>query len=315
MKLVRMVLTFAFLSVAVCMAQDSPSDSTGFATLAGPYLGQKPPGIVPEQFAPDIIPIEDIEHCFPTFSSDGREVFWMTLKRGSKPKIMHMKEVDGHWTPPEVAPFAGEHSDMQPVFSPDGTRLYYASARPGGFGKLDIWYVERKGDGWGEPVNLGAPPNTADSETQSTFTADGTVYFLASMDSVEWERDIYRCRHVDGQYLAREALNTVINSKDCDAYPFIAPDESYLMFGSCRPGGKSVETDAYISFRDDDGSWSEPRHMGDAINNGKSVSFPYLSIDGKYLFFERFIEGEGGADAFFWMDSGITDSLRAAGAR
>lgn len=43
------------------------------------------------------MPIEDIEHCFPTFSPDGQELFWMTLKRGSKPKIMHLNEIDGKY--------------------------------------------------------------------------------------------------------------------------------------------------------------------------------------------------------------------------
>lgn len=315
MVLKRGLLFGAIILSAACLAQDNPKDNTEFPILTGPYLGQKPQGMVPERFAPDIIPIEDIEHCFPTFSPDGREVLWMTLKRGSKPKIMHMQEINGRWTPPGVAPFSGEYSDMQPVFSPDGKRLYYVSVRPGGYGKLDIWYVEKTGDGWSEPINPGSPPNSEDSETQPTFTGDGSVYFVSAMDSVEWDNGIYRCRYVDGRYLEREALAPPINGKDCDSYPFIAPDESYLMFGSCRPGGKSVETDVYISFRNDDGSWAEPQHMGKAINNGRTVTFPYLTIDGKYLFIGRFIEGEDGTDAFFWMDSGIIDSLREAGPR
>ncbi len=209
---------------------------------------------------------------------------------------------------PGVAPFSGEYSDQAPVFSPDGERLYFASDRPGGFGKRDIWYVQRTESGWSEPVNPGSPPNSEEGETQATFTSDGTVYFVGKMDSVQWDRGIYRCRFVDGAYMAREALPYPINTEYADAYPYIAPDGSYLIFGSTRPGAKSTETDLYICFRNGDGSFGEPQHMGESINNGKTVSFPYVTSDGRYFFFGRFIES--GTDAFFWVDSKIIDEYR-----
>ncbi len=88
---------------AICtitVSAQNPTDSARFPTLTGPYLGQTPPGIEPVRFAEGIIPIDDIEHCFPTFSPDGNEVYWMTLKRGSKPKIMYAMLRDGKWTSP-----------------------------------------------------------------------------------------------------------------------------------------------------------------------------------------------------------------------
>ncbi|MEW6410947.1 MAG: hypothetical protein AB1483_00580 [Candidatus Zixiibacteriota bacterium] len=302
-----LTITCTLIFAVGSSAQDS-AETTDFPTLIGPYLGQEPPGIEPALFAEGIIAVDDIEHCFPTFNSDGTEVFWMTIKRGSRPKIMHMEMRDGVWTAPGIAPFSGEFSDQAPVYSLDGNRLYFASNRPGGFGGSDIWYVEKTDSGWTEPVNLGSPPNSEDGETQPTFTNGGSVYFVGKMDSVQWERGIYRSRLIDGKYAEREALLYPINTEYADAYPFIAPDESYLIFASTRPGGNSVETDLYISFINDDGTFGEPQHMDESINNGKSVGFPYVTLDGKYLFFGRFIDS--GTDAFFWVDGKVIDKYR-----
>ena len=307
MRTVFLVVALTVISTGVVLAQKA-ADTNGFPTLFGPYLGQTPPELESQRFAEGIIPIENIEHCFPTFSPDGREAYWMTMKRGEKPRIMFMQEEDGTWTPPKVASFSGEYSDQAPVFSPDGHRLYFVSNRPGGFGKADIWYVEQLDTLWSEPINLGSPPNSPESETQPSLTTDGTIYFVSQMDGVEWGRGIYRSRLVNDRYTPREALSKVINTEHADAYPFISPDESYLLFGSSRPGGRSAETDLYVSFLSEDGSFSEPRPFGETINNGSTVSFATVTAQGEYLFFNRFIES--GTDAFFWVSGDIIDSLR-----
>jgi len=298
-------LCFAF----PCLAQEKPADSSTFPVLQGPYLGQKPPGLEPVLLAPGILPTDGIQHCFPAFSLDGREVYWMNAPEPRKRVVMHMKEENGQWTPPHVAPFSGEYFDQNPCFAPDGKRLYFSSNRPGGHGRMDIWYIEQTDSGWSEPINPGAPPNSEYSETQVSITADGTLYFAGSMDSVKWKRGIYRSRLVDGKYTEREALGELINTEHADVYPFIAPDESYLLFGSSRPGAKSVETDLYISYRGDDGAWSELRQLGEAINNGFTVSFACVTHDGKYLLLNRFDESK--TDVFFWVDSEILDQNKA----
>ncbi|MCP4581031.1 MAG: hypothetical protein GY839_05395 [candidate division Zixibacteria bacterium] len=275
--------------------------------ISGRYVGQEPPTTEPELFAPDIISVEGIQHCFPAFSPDAKEVYWTTITEGIRPKIMFMEEIGGQWTSPEVAPFSGEYGDFAPVFSRDGQRLYFASSRPDGYGKKDIWYVEKSMFGWGQPENLGSPPNSAENETQPSLTEDGTLYFVRTLKGVEWNRGIFRSRNVNGIYLKPRRLNKIINTKHADIYPYIAPDESYLMFGSNRPGSKSKETDIYISFRKDDGSWTKPQNIGEAVNDGYSVSFPYITIDGKYLFFNRFNESK--TDAFYWVDSEIIEQF------
>ena len=300
----------AVLSMTPLLPAETESVNTSPSAVSGPYLGQTPPGDTAVLFAPDIISMEGSQHCFPAFSADGRELFWGEIITPRERKIMHMKEIDGRWTDAAVASFSGTAVDQAPMFSPDGRRLYFSSNRPGGQGGLDIWYVERTGNGWGEPVNVGAPVNADVSETQPTLTRDGTVYFVSRIDSVQWNLGIYRSRLVDGAYTAREVLDSTINTRDADYTPFIAPDESYLLFASTRPGATSSETDIFVSFRREDGSWSVPLHIGPEINNGHSARFPCVSGDGRYIFFNRF--HESGTDAFYWIDAGIIEKYRSA---
>jgi len=248
-----LVLFWAFIVIGYANAENSSK----FIERDSPYFGQKPPGMISERFAKGIIPVDGVQHCFLTFSPDGKEVFWMNVDlSGEKPKgeIMFMAVINGKWTEPALAPFSGTYNDHAPFFSHDGYRLYFSSTRPGGTENCkNIWYVERIKKGWSKPVWLGSPPNSKLGATQATFTHDGTVYFVGRMDSVQWNSGIYRSKFVNGKYQKPEALSNLINTEHADVYPFIASDESFLLFGSTRPGAKSDETDLYIAFRAENG--------------------------------------------------------------
>jgi len=306
----HMVLITIF--AASSFSQESNDNKGDFPSISGAYLGQKPPSSAPELLAPGILPTDGIKHCFPAFSTDGKEVFWMSVDMSGeipKGRILFMEEREGRWTSPEIAPFSGEYNDHAPIFSHDGRRLYFASSRPGGNdGGKNLWYVEKTDSGWSGPIHAGYPPNFEDSGlSQPTFTKDGTVYFIGSMEGMTWNVGIYRSKFVEGKYLPPEPLPEPVNVKGYIAdYPCIAPDESFLIFGSNRPGVKSSETDLYISFRNPDDSWTEPVHLGEEINNGRTVCFSNITPDGKYFIFSRFGEGEAG-DLFYWADIGILD--------
>ncbi len=273
------------------------------------YIGLESPGLIPELFAKEIIPVEDVQHCFPAFSPDGHEVYWMQYNMKLRSSVlMYMEYRNNSWSKPDTARFSVGFTDTAPVFSADGSRLFFVSRRPGGLGASDIWYIEKTGKGWSEPVNAGSQVNTELRESQPTFTRDGTMYFVRWTEGYEYGWVIYRSRLVDREYSEPEMLPAVINRKTIDYSPYISPDESYLIFASGREGRKSKETDLYISFRDRNDKWSEPVNMGDDINNGYTVTFPFVTYDGKYLFFNRF--NDSGTDAFYWVDASIIDFFR-----
>ncbi|MBS1111412.1 MAG: hypothetical protein H6Q88_3404, partial [Anaeromyxobacteraceae bacterium] len=148
----------------------------------------------------------------------------------------------------------------------------------------DIWVVSRTEVGWGEPTSLGAVVNSDRDDYYPTLTLDGTLYFSSNRAGSLGQNDVYRARRRDGRWTAPENLGAPVNTAGREYDPFIAADESYLIFASERPGGFGG-ADLYLSVHEPDGSWGEPRNLGPAINTAESEYTPMLSPDGKYLFF------------------------------
>ena len=93
-----------------------------FPVLKGPYLGQKPPGMTPEIFAPGII-CTGYSERIAAFTPDGKELYYV-LAGAPHFVILYTKEVNGKWIKPEVAPFSGKYSAEFNI-SPDGNKIVY----------------------------------------------------------------------------------------------------------------------------------------------------------------------------------------------
>jgi len=314
------------------------SIDAGFLPLSGPYLGQTPPGPKPQIFAPGIVSTGMYERDL-AMTPDGQEIYFgVTSPSFSYSVIMVTKQVDGHWTAPEVAPFSGnpDHQDLEPFITPDGKRLLFLSTRPTNpeeeTGNEDIWVVDRNGDGWGEPYNLGPPVNTENGEFFPSVTRDGTLYF--SRTYREDQRNVVcRARWENGSFAEPEELPAEVNSGRAQYNAFIAPDESYIVLGVYGRDDSFGHTDYYVSFRNPDDTWIGPVNLGDQVNTagGREYS-PYVSPDGRYFFFmssrmaetdgsptprwtyarlkeEHGLPGNGNAD-IYWMDASFIEELR-----
>jgi len=296
---------------------------TEFPHLSGPYLGQTPPGKTPAIFAPGIVSTPFVEQ-FAHFTPDGRELFFL-LRGAPHTVILTMKEVDGRWTKPRVAPFSGQYF-AKLCLSPDGNTVILDSNRPlSGQGPPDdvfrLWEVRRNVNEWTEPalienvVDVGAP----------SMASNRNLYFYLDR---EGERDILFSSFNDGTYSDPVNLGPDVNSEHNEVDPFIAPDESYLLFCSDRPEGSGL----YVSFRKQDGSWTPARNMGPEINlNQDGSCCPVVSPDDKHLFFTsnnnthpRYSEapltyeekldilnspGNGSID-IYWIDASVIQDLK-----
>jgi len=269
--------------------ENNAAESNNFLELTGPYLGQKPPGVVSEIFAPGIISYGFHEHNI-TFSDDAMEAFYvMSDNYYLHHFIIHLTSKNGRWNKPKVADFSGKYTDMSPLFSSDNNRLYFTSKRPY-FGdkangpEFNIWYSDRTEKGWTEAKIMPGPINTVNREGQMTAAANGNIYFQAMYEE-SW--DIYIAVFKDGEYLNPEKLTDAINTGKTEAAPFISPDESYLLFHSDRDGGLGYN-DLYISFRLSDNSWNTPVNLGQTVNSMFSEFNPMVSPDGKYLFYSSY---------------------------
>ena len=261
-----------------------------FPVLEGPYLGQKPPGIKPEVFAPGIV--SATQGVFnAAFSPDGKEFYFSVNEPGGRETMKFMMQENDRWAPPRPAPFVSPQNDCDPIFSFDGRRLYFISTRPKKDKReskdWDIWYVKRTNGDWSEPINIGPPVNSDVDEYYVSLTIDGTIYFASNRVGGLGSFDIYRSKFVGGHYAKPENLGAAINTKYLEHDPFIAPDESYILFTSVdRPGGFGTG-DLYISTRRKDGTWTKAKNLGKDFNTSGYDFCPIVSPDGKYFFFTR----------------------------
>lgn len=276
-----------------------------FPVLTGNYLGQPPPSGAPVIFAPGVVSAEEhFEHSALAFSPDHNEVYWSSdFTEFGFYDIVYMRRVGGKWTPPEIAPFSKGFRAGSPVLSVDGKKLYFSSTRPRseGAGGSDgnIWLVVREGPSWSEPRPLGEPVNTGNRETVMGITREGTLYFRREMG-------FFRARQANGVFEEPEKLDLRLEAGARIIALSVAPDESYLLMESMATG-MSGGADLYVSFRRDDGSWTEGVGLGSEINVGGYERFPLVSPDGRYLFFLRVTDGSD----FYWVDAKIIEELRS----
>jgi len=297
----------------------SVAHSTADQPLTGDYLGQTPPGSTSQVFAPGIVST-CWEHSAAMFTPDGEEVWFARLEPGA---IYYMELGKDSWMPPVVAPFSGRYHDLYPCLSYDGNRIVYSSNRPVAPGEnaltrgvVHLWMVTRNEVGWGAPQYLGTEINAGRRQACGTVAPDGSIYLGASAVAGS-PSNLFVSRIVDGLYAAPVSLGDKINSPRPDSSPYLSPDGSFLVFSSFRGGyGRS---DLFVSFVADDGSWTTPLNLGDAINSPAKDEYPYLSPDGKYLFFnsnrvsvlndDEIPDGPGN---IYWVDAGIIERLRPA---
>ena len=314
----------------------SATFATDFASLKGPYLGQKPPGATRALFAPGILS-DGLFNGLIFFSEGGEEVFFSS--GFEKPFYMSIlfqaRIVDGGWTEPLEIPL-GRLKAFRPVLAPGGKRIYFISSElDEGAEEEDspirIYYVDRDGDGWSTPRVIDFGDAFPHSCGQVSVAASGSLYFQAGYH-IDEDEDIWFAEYEGGRYRAPMQLGDTVNTADGhEVHPVIASDESYLLFDASREAGYGMH-DLYVSFPDGQGGWTAARNLGPAVNTAADERRASVSNDGKYLFFESKVPdaasrlpeppltlgqmrdflagpGNGGSD-IYWVDASVIEKLR-----
>jgi hypothetical protein len=310
--------------------------SLAAAAADQPYLGQTPPGAVPRLFAPGVVGTGMHTRDF-TMTPDGREIYFCVILGQYKlSNIVGCRFANGRWSAPFVVPGLdqpGVHY-IEPHISPDGKKFFFASNRPVAGKEFserdeDIWVMERRGDGWGEPKNLGAPVNTPGGEFFPTTTRDGTLYFTGPDTDGKGEA-IYRSRWLDGAYAVPERMPPQINCGQARYNAYFSPDGDLAIVPAWGLKDSVGGCDYYAVFRSADGTWSEPVNLGRTINTPASDEHSAsLSADGRYFFFMSprlpaspparltydYIAGlhnvaPNGNPAIYWVDAAFIEKLR-----
>ncbi len=243
--------------------------------------------------SPELLPASWINSGYSerdfALSPDGTELFFtLQLPEGSFQTILYSrKDRKGTWTKPELAPFAGNFSDLEPAFSYDGKRLYFSSNRPlsgNDIKDFDIWMSDKENGVWGAPKNLGPIINTAADEFYPSITRNGNLYFTAAYKTGIGKEDIYVSRLDNGIYLQPVPLDTAINSKSYEFNAFVSPEEDYILFTGYGRKDDKGKGDLYLSIKDNSGHWLPAKNLV-FLNSNKIDYCPFVSFDKKIMFF------------------------------
>lgn len=317
-----------------CTTDQNKENEEKSTEIKGKYLGQTPPQKEAKLFAPDFISTGMYERD-AAFSPDGKEFFFTVQLSRAFFTIACSKQVNGIWQAPEIASFSGKYMDGEPVFHPDGKRLFFASNRVDNTSEnvkdYDIWYVERnKNNEWGEPQNIGAPVCSEANEFYPSFTQDGTLYFCTKNENSLGGEDIFFAEYKNGKFNEPINLGAPVNTPADEYNAFIAPDGSYLMYTTHGYGQGVGGGDLFIAFINNDGSWQQPKYFDEKVNSKYFEYCPSLSYDGKYIFFtshrmdenlkyskmtykklhEVYDSPQNGNGDIYWVDASIIEDMR-----
>jgi len=268
----------------------------------GPYLGQEPPGKRAKIFAPNFISTEEYEFG-SVFNAEGNE-FYYGVDLGGRNVIRFSELKNNVWSKPETILSHERYGYNDPFLSPDEKRLYFISNQTmDGQGEpkdIDIWYVERQSHGWSEPIHAGPNINSDSEEYYISFTKEGTLYFAS--DKNQSHHDIYYSPFLDNIFQKAVKLGDAINTDAYEADVFIDPYEEYMIFCAQREDGLG-RGDLYISFKEK-GSWSPSINMGRTVNTEHHELCPFVTADGKYLFFTS-------QQDIYWISTDIIADLKS----
>ena len=302
----------AFLTICLLFAATFAVGAQGsdFPKLFGPYLGQKPPGMTLEVFAPGFVSTKFGE-LNSVFSPDGKEFYFSRRGIPGRPSVLVVTREEGDgWTEPRPLPFSGTYDDIDLFLCADNQRLVFCSSRPRAGGKEDrmnhdFWVSRRNGSGWSEPEPFAPEAVSPAEDYYPVVTLSGTLYFNSQREGRD-TNDIYASKFSNGKYLPPEKLPAPINTSFREFDALVSPDEQTIIFSSERPGGIGG-ADIYVSFRDGRGDWSEPANLGPEVNSKRSEYGATISPDGRYLFFTS---SKAGNEDIYWVSAKVIDNLR-----
>lgn len=216
-------------------------------------------------------------------SPDGNKIIYtLSDYKQSRRCLVMIKKNGNKWGNKEILSFSGQYSDIEPFFSADGNKLYFASNRPvsADTNRTDynIWVSERTNQGWGEPTSLPPCINTVQDEFFPSLGKNNNLYFTSARENGPGKEDIYISRYAVGEYMEPVPLDTNVNTATYEFNAYVNPEENLIIFSSYGRKDDQGGGDLYFSKKDQNGNWLPSVNMGSLINSDKLDYCPFLDI-------------------------------------
>ncbi len=198
------------------------------------------------------------------------------------------------------------HIEKAPVISPDGNTLFFDRQHPDNVGnseKSDIWFSEKHADGtWSIAKNIGRPLNNAGHNFVISVSPDGNTLLLGNTYNKDGSADTrglsssYRTR--DGWSIPEDVVIKDFMNKYIYVNYFLSADRKILLSSVEREDTYGL-MDIYVSFLEEDGSWSVPLNLGPKVNTFSMDFAPFLAGDNRTMYFaSKGHPGYGSSDLF-----------------
>lgn len=203
-----------------------------------------------------------------------------------------------------------EYPEYAPILNNDEDLMFMTSRRPeSSKGKLyddnltfeDIYYTQKNEDGsWSEAENIDKVKdiyakkiNTKTHDATITISPDGNTLYIYHKNDI-WKST----RNDKGKWSEPVRMNNNINLGEVNPSVFISYDQQELYIVSIAEGSFGGK-DIFVAHKTEDGEWSEPENLGLNINTEFDEDAPFLTSDGKTLFFSsKGHNSIGGYDIF-----------------
>ncbi|MDP3558680.1 MAG: OmpA family protein [Bacteroidota bacterium] len=242
---------------------------------------------------------------FPAITGDGKQfLFTRGLPREGMPGFFNedfftSNNNNNTWqTALPISIINSYGNEGAPSLSADGNIMFFASCSDAtgdygspdrkGFGSCDIFYSQKVNGKWTKPHNAGPVINTANFESQPSFSSDGKeLYFVRGVlhRGAAKEYDIYVSKISDnGKFLPPVKLGPNINTPQMEESVFIHPDNMTLYFSSAgHPGMGGL--DIFMSKRQPNGEWGKAINLGYPINTFNDENSLLVNPGGKIAYF------------------------------
>ncbi len=237
--------------------------------------------------------------CLFDGQDDQGKINWTQRRLESLPQVSKILPEDDLFPPvihddgweepvPIGSPINTAGAEDSPFILPGGEAFYFFFTPDVGIppakqisdGVTGIWVCERKDGRWSAPEKVVLSNDI--SLDGCAFVLDDRMWFASVRAGNVREIDYYVADLVEGRWRNWRRAGEDINGRQIGEL-HISSDLTALYFGSGMPGGHGGR-DLWIC-EGTDGGWSDPVNLGPTVNSEGDEDQPFLTRDGRELWF------------------------------